>query len=365
MAPYLLEPRDLEPRATYVPPKSMTAGVLVVFCLLAASIGLMCMWLFVRKGGFIWKASDWEDYKSSVLRQPERRPDDAVTVFSDGSARRGGGSSMGTRTVVLGELDTTYTKSQVMRGPRVRTAPSSGEENSRGGGTMAIFGEMWGNLFGRLRGGSGSGGHVSDVETEPPRQRRSKSKSKSKSKPHRKRHVSADTRSVTTTESFVDNQEPARPAGWKPEDSDLGGYPDMERGHTVIRHPPSALKRDGTTRHARRAPEYSDDSDSSSDSESDSDESSVNQSALGMAKGTKVYSHPYVVGRQPPQERNGGGAGGTYGSLPPAPHAANALVPVSTGMVHAPRTPGSSRVGYRKGSTGSLSSVGSMASSNV
>jgi hypothetical protein len=342
MAPYLLEPRDLEPRAAYVPPKSMTAGVLIVFCLLAASIGLMCLWLFVRKGGFIWKSSDWEDYKSSVLRQPSRRPDDAITVFSDGSTRRGGGSTMGARTVVLGELDTTYTKSQVIRGPRTRKSPAEKRD------TMTVFGEMWGRaqgaIFGRLR-----GGHVSDGDTEVPR-----------SKPMRE----ADTRSVTTIESFVDNQEPARPAGWKPEDSDLGGYPDMARGHTVIRHPPSALKRSGTSGSAKLGRGYSDDSDTSSDSESDSDESSVNQSALGMAKGTKVYTHPYVVGRQP-QERNGGGAGGPYGSLPPAPPAANALVPVSTGVIHVPRTPGSSRVGYRKGSTGSLSSDGSMASSNT
>src|SRR5205807_922911 len=53
-----LEGRDLEPRAPYVKAKSMTAGVLVVFCLLGASIGLMVLWLFVRQGGFMWKDSD-------------------------------------------------------------------------------------------------------------------------------------------------------------------------------------------------------------------------------------------------------------------------------------------------------------------
>ncbi|KAG0634275.1 hypothetical protein HOY80DRAFT_538384 [Tuber brumale] len=358
-SPSALERRDLEPRASYVKPKSMTAGVLVVFCLLGASIGLMVLWLFVRQGGFMWKDSDWEDYKSSVLRRPAARPDDAITVFSDGSARRGGGSTMGARTVVLGELDTTYTKSEVTRGPRAK-------EHTEKKSARSVVGGLWAqaqDAFGRLRGGDG------DVAVI-----------------HRPRRVKqqmreADIRSVTSVGTFIDNQEPARPAGWKPEDSDLGNYPDMTRGQTVIRHPPSALKKSGTgaSRNVAR-PKYqdndSDDSDtsSSSDSDSDSEDESVTQSALGMAKGTKVYTHPYVVGRQP-QERTGSSSGGTYGVLPPAPQTSNALVPVETslvhvqtGMVHVPRggaRRSSRKKGYRKESAGSLSSGGSMRSSNA
>lgn len=358
-SPSTLEGRNLEPRASYVKPKSLTAGVLVVFCLLGASIGLMVLWLFVRQGGFMWKESDWEDYKSSVLRRPAARPDDAITVFSDGSARRGGGSTMGARTVVLGELDTTYTKSEVIRGPRV-------QEITEKKGAKSVVGGLWAqaqDAFGRLRGGDGD---VAVIH----RPRRVKRQTRE-----------ADVRSVTTTETFIDNQEPARPAGWKPEDSDLGGYPDMTRGQTVIRHPPSALKKSGTgaSRNATRRRYQDNDSDdsdtsSSSSSDSDSEDESVTQSALGMAKGTKVYTHPYVIGRQP-QERAGSSSGGTYGVLPPAPQTSNALVPVETrlvhvqtGMVHVPRgrAPRNSRKkGYRKGSAGTLSSDGSMRSSNA
>ncbi|RPB02044.1 hypothetical protein L873DRAFT_1802452 [Choiromyces venosus 120613-1] len=361
-SPSALEGRDLEPRGSYVRPKSMTAGVLVVFCLLGASIGLMVLWLFVRKGGFMWKESDWEDYKSSVLRRPAARPDDAITVFSDGSARRAGGSTMGARTVVLGELDTTYTKSEVIRGPRAK-------EFNEKKGAKSVVGGLWAqaqDAFGRLRGGEGDAAVI-----------------------HRPRRVKrqtreADIRSVTSMGTFVDNQEPARPAGWKPEDSDLGNYPDMTRGQTIIRHPPSALKKSGTGR-SRNVPgrryqdNDSDDSDtsSSSSSDSDSEDESVTQSALGMAKGTKVYTHPYVIGRQQQQqqERSGISSGGTYGVVPPAPPMSNALVPIETslvhmqtGMVHVPRggAPRSSRKkGYRKGSAGSLSSDGSMRSSNA
>jgi len=358
-SPSALEGRNLEPRSSYVRPKSLTAGVLVVFCLLGASIGLMVLWLFVRQGGFMWKDSDWEDYKSSVLRRPAARPDDAITVFSDGSARRGGGSTMGTRTVVLGELDTTYTKSEIIRGPRVK-------ELTEKKGAESVVGGLWARAqgaFGRLRGGDGDAAVI-----------------------HRPRRVKqqmreADVRSVTTMGTFIDDQEPARPAGWKPEDSDLANYPDMARGQTVIRHPPSALKKSGTgaSRNATRRRYQDNDSDdsdtsSSSDSDSDSEDESVTQSALGMAKGTKVYTHPYMIGRQP-QERAGSSSGGTYGVLPPAPQTSNALVPVETGlvhvqtgMVHVPRgrAPRSSRKkGYRKGSAGTLSSDGSMRSSNA
>lgn len=343
-------------RSAYVPPKSLTAGILVVFSLLGASIGLLVLWLFVRKGGFIWKDTDWEDYKSSVLRRPGARPDDAITVFSDGSTRRAGGSTQGARTVVLGELDTTYTKSRVPKtfGPR----PMASKKKT---GMASVWGAGE-SIWGRLRGGE----RRSDVDTEVAREK----------------EMRQDTRSIHT-ESYVDNQEPARPRGWKPEDSDLSAhYPNMERNQTVVRHPSKSAKRGKSTRKpstskatvppppkrvASPQSEYSSSDDSSSDDDTDSDDdaSSIDQSQLGMAKGHKVYKHhlpqeKIAGGSAGPVERNGGGAGGTFGSGVPVGH----LVPIGSRAVVPAGQPGSSR-GYRKGSEGSLSSVGSMGSSHI
>lgn len=348
-------------RSAYVPARSLTAGILVVFSLLGASIGLLVLWLFVKKGGFIWKETDWEDYKSSVLRRPGARPDDAITVFSDGSTRRAGGSSQGARTVVLGELDTTYTKSRVPKtfGPR-----PMGSKRKTGMASVWGAGE---SLWGRLRGGE----RRSDADTEVAREK----------------EMRQDARSIHT-ESYVDNQEPARPRGWKPEDSDLSAhYPNMERNQTVVRHPSKAKRgkstRKPSTRKAAQPPppkrvaspqsDYSSTESSSSESDTDSDDdddvSSIDQSQLGMAKGHKVYAHhlpqeTIVAGMNAgPVERNGGGAGGTFGSGVPVGH----LVPIGSRAVvptgHHGQPSGSR--GYRKGSEGSLSSVGSMGSSHI
>lgn len=349
----IIEARNLEERGAYVPPRSLTAGILVVFSLLGASLGLLVLWLFVRKGGFIWKETDWEDYKSSVLRRPGERPDDAITVFSDGSTRRAGGSSQGARTVVLGELDTTYTKSRVPKtfGPR----PMVSKKRT---GMASVWGAGE-SIWGRLRGGE----RGNDADTVVAREKEMR-----------------DDRSIRS-ESYVDRQEPARPRGWKPEDSDLSShYPNLNHNPTVVRHPSKAAKRGKSTRHSTRKPaqpppppkrvispqstEYSSSDDSSSDSDSDSDDdvSSIDQSQLGMAKGHKVYTHhlpqeKMTAGKNAgPVERNGGGAGGTFGSGVPVGH----LVPIGSRAV----VPGGSR-GYRKGSEGSLSSEGSMASSHI
>jgi len=100
-----LTPRDLEPRGSRpgsVKPGSLSAAILTVFCLLATFLALLVWWFFHIKGGFLWRPNDWSDYQSAVLRRPDEISDDAITVFTDGSARRGGGgSSAGARTEVL------------------------------------------------------------------------------------------------------------------------------------------------------------------------------------------------------------------------------------------------------------------------
>jgi len=306
----------------------MSAGVLVVFCLIGGSLGLLVWWLFIKRSGFIWKSWDWQDYKSSVLRRPEERPDDAITVFSDGTARKGGGSSVATRSVVLGELDTTYTKSYVRKekpfGPR--------PEKKRG-----LFGSVWG----RLRGGEGDGADTQVM--------REKSLS-------RDRYADLEDGG-----GFIDKQRPAPP------------LTDITASDTPLRKPSRVTTRARIAARARSmaakktgyvpgggsggkyksesegTDEDSSSDESSSDEETSSDEESeLDRSQLGMAKGNKVYHHPISQdrvfwGNARPVERNGGGAGGTFGGGAPA------LMPR----------------GYRAGSVGSLSSEGSVVSSNA
>ncbi|KAF8423540.1 hypothetical protein EV426DRAFT_700168 [Tirmania nivea] len=100
-----LSPRDLAPRGSRpgaVSPGTLSAAILTVFCLLATFLALLVWWFFHIKGGFLWRPNDWSDYQSAVLRRHDEISDDAITVFTDGSARRGGGgSSAGARTEVL------------------------------------------------------------------------------------------------------------------------------------------------------------------------------------------------------------------------------------------------------------------------
>lgn len=329
----------LTTRSAYVKASHMSPGVLFVFCLLGASLGLLVWWFFVRRrdGGFIWKRSDWEDYKSSVLRRPDR-PEDAITIFSDGSARRGG-SSTGTRTVVLGELDTSITKSEVYRekpwGPR-ELRKKDGKGGARkmigsvfGGGEGSKWGKGEGSVWARLRGGDR---HRGDVDTVV----------------QREKELANEYEGETDAgESFVSSQAPAPP---------LTGF---LRTETTIRHPRRdasySIGDDRASQPVCRGRSIgtilSSDSETESATDTDSDSGSdVDESTVGMGKGTKVYHHPIAARHQAfwtstkPLEKNGGGAAGSYTG--------------SSGVGK------SNAKGYRRGSNGSLSSVGSMASSN-
>ncbi|KAF8534732.1 hypothetical protein BDD12DRAFT_859017 [Trichophaea hybrida] len=354
---------------SYRKPGDIGAGVLVVFCLIGASLGLLAWWLFIRRSGFIWRSSDWQDYKASVLRRPGERPDDAITVFSDGTARRGGGSSVGARTVVLGELDTTYTKSRVEKpwGPREQP----GKDSPRKKGLLGtVWSDVKGSVWGNLRGGEPSESDTV-VQREKSLQRE---RSRRRRHQHRRRHsskrkVSRRKEEVQSevTESFVDTQRPAPPLTDITETNIRRPTRASTRAGkaTVTREPSKAAGDDRTARYHRHkrtqsavTEESSDESsdsssDSSSSEESDSDDddaSTINQSQLGMAKGNKVYHHPISAehvfwGNARPVERNGGGAGGTFGGGAPA-------------VMPAPR-------GYRAASVGSLSSMGSVGSSHA
>lgn len=358
----------------YVRPKTFNAGVLVVFCLIAGSLAMLVWWLFVKRSGFIWRASDWQDYKASVLRRPDERPDDAITVFSDGTARRGGGSTVGTRTVVLGELDTTYTKSYVSTekpyGPR--SLPTSRVMAKKNKG---ILESVWGrseSMWGRLRGGARS-----DIRTEaepqrvPERRRSSRRRSRrhdSRRRSSRRRHrrhrkEEEEAERKTTADSFVDNQVPAPPLT-NLTNSDAGVRMPTRAGKAAVTREPSYVAGDdrGGARYHRHYRNQSAVEEESSDSETTSDESStdddsdsdgddvseLDQSQIGMAKGNKVYHHPISKerifwGNAQPMERKGDGAGGTFGGGVPA------IMPK----------------GYRAGSVGSLSSNSSVGSSNA
>lgn len=366
----------------YANPRNMSAGVLVVFCLIGGGLGLLVWWLFIRRTGFIWRSSDWQDYKASVLRRPEERPDDAITVFSDGTARKGGGSSLGgPRTVVLGELDTTYTKSRIEKpygpyGPR-----EMGSGSKRTGLLMTAWSDVKGSVWGKLRGGEPSE-HDTVVQREKSlrrersrrrrRERRERMEETEETRARERRgHKQRVVSESEASSSFVDTQRPAPPltditADSRPSGPRRPARAPTKAGKAAISREPSYAPGDdkeaSTARYHRhrRAQSHveeesesessSDSSDSDSSDESDSDDDSIDQSQLGMAKGNKVYHHPISAervfwGNARPVERNGGGAGGTFGGGAPA-------------VMPAPR-------GYRAASVGSLSSAGSVRSSNA
>jgi hypothetical protein len=363
------------------------AGVLVVFCLLGATLGLIAWWLFIRRSGFIWHDYDWAEYKASVLRRPEERPDDAITVFSDGTARKGGpqGSSVGARTVVLGELDTTYTKSYVSHekpwGPR--DLPTEGGPKRKGLLGTAIN-DVAESVLGRLRGGGPPDENDTIVQRNKSL-RRSRHRN-SKRERHKSHHKSRRHRHRYEEDSDVDTQLPAPPLTDLTSSSAAAPAPlprkqptrmpskrqrSTQRSTQRHREPSYAIGDDraggGARYHRHRrtesaAAEESSSSDSSSDdSSTDSDDSSsdeeseIGPSEIGLGQGNKVYHHPITQdrlfwGNARPVERNGGGAGGTYGGGAPA--------------LMAPG-PSRGRGGYRAASVGSLSSEGSVRSSNA
>jgi hypothetical protein len=366
--------RALEPRTStgaYTKPSNIGAGVLVVFCLIGGSLGLLAWWLFIRRSGFIWRASDWQDYKASVLRRPDERPDDAITVFSDGTARRGGGSSVGARTVVLGELDTTYTKSHVEKlwGPR----DQPGKDSPRKKGLLeTVWSDVKGSVWGGLRGGEPSESDTiiqreKSLQRERSRRRRHhRRRSTRRKESRRKESWRKEEIPSEVSDMPVDRQRPAPPLKNLTKSTVRRPARASTRAGkaTVTRESSYAVGGDKTARYHRHqrtrsavTEESSDESSSSSDSsssseesDSDDDDSTIDQSQLGMAKGNKVYHHPISPehvfwGNARPVERNGGGAGGTFGGGAPA-------------VMPAPR-------GYRAASVGSLSSVGSVGSSNA
>ncbi|KAA8911497.1 hypothetical protein FN846DRAFT_427917 [Sphaerosporella brunnea] len=356
-------------------PAHFSPGVLFVFCLLGASLALLVWWLFIRRSGFIWRDYDWAEYKASVLRRPQERPDDAITVFSDGTARKGGpqGSSVGARTVVLGELDTTYTKSYVAHekpwGPR--DLPVSGEKKR--GLLGSVWGKVEGSVWGRLRGG----GPPDENDTVVQRQKSLRRSTHRNSRRHRS-HKHPRHHREEPEPSEVSTQLPAPPLTDITSSSAAAPVrkpTNKNRGKSVrqSRREPSysvgddrgggRYQRHTRTRSAEAEESSSESSDSSTDTSTDSssddsssdDESEIGPSEIGMAKGNKVYHHTIsderrFWGNAGPVERNGGGAGGTYGGGAPA------LMP----------GPGPSRGrGYRAGSVGSLSSDGSVRSSKA
>ena len=339
-----LVPRDDIPNSIYArghgahtKPKTFSPGVLVVFSLIGASLALLVWWLFIQRSGFIWRESDWDDYKSSVLRRPEERPDDAITVFSDGTTRRGGGSSVGTRTVVLGELDTTYTKSMVERNEKPWIAPQGGHSLL---GKLAPKAE--GSIWGRLRGGARS-----EADTDVVREKMR----------YQKQH---DIEEENETElSYADTEPVAPPLATLARSQTHNKRPMREQ----TREPSYAQGDDRAVRYSRpsgQRPQYSGGpqpkriaASEHSESETDSDDytdSDDEESMMGLSKGTKAYHHP--IGKEEKFWK-------PRGAIEKGSHVGSAYDSSNVGS--------SSNVGrgYRAGSVGSLSSVGSVGSSNA
>ena len=250
---------------------------------------------------------------------------------------------------------------------------------------MTAWSDVKGSVWGKLRGGEFSE-HDTVVQREKSlRKERSRRRRRERhermeetegtegraGRGHRQRVASE-----SEVSSFVDTQRPAPPLTDITADSRSGGLRRPTRaptkaGKAAISREPSYAPGDDKAATAARHHRHrrgqgrmeessesesssdssdSDSSDSSDASDSDDDDDSIDQSQLGMAKGNKVYHHPISAdrvfwGNARPVERNGGGAGGTFGGGAPA-------------VMPAPR-------GYRAASVGSLSSAGSVRSSNA
>jgi hypothetical protein len=65
---------------------------LILFAVIGACMALICLWFFTmsRHGGFHWKKTDWDDYKSTVLRR--KGPDGKTLSNATKSTKLGGGS---------------------------------------------------------------------------------------------------------------------------------------------------------------------------------------------------------------------------------------------------------------------------------
>jgi hypothetical protein len=65
---------------------------LILFALIAAGMVVAALWFFfvARSGGFYWRETDWEDYKSTVLRR--KGPDGRTLTNASKSTKLGGGS---------------------------------------------------------------------------------------------------------------------------------------------------------------------------------------------------------------------------------------------------------------------------------
>ncbi|KAF3936276.1 hypothetical protein ABW19_dt0206872 [Dactylella cylindrospora] len=74
---------SLDKRTSYVKANDFSTGIIVIFALLGGGMALSVWWFFQKRGGFVWKEDDWDDYKSSVLR---RKGPDGKTI-SSGSTR--------------------------------------------------------------------------------------------------------------------------------------------------------------------------------------------------------------------------------------------------------------------------------------
>ncbi|KAF3914054.1 hypothetical protein AA313_de0201893 [Arthrobotrys entomopaga] len=74
---------SIEKRSPYVKPTDFSKGIIAIFAILGGAMAFSVWWFFMKKGGFVWREDDWDDYKSSVMR---RKGPDGKTI-SSGSTR--------------------------------------------------------------------------------------------------------------------------------------------------------------------------------------------------------------------------------------------------------------------------------------
>ncbi|KAJ5627340.1 hypothetical protein N7528_004767 [Penicillium herquei] len=91
-----IEVRDVTGDTTLdSPPSIHSSGLLALFALLGAAFVLAAIWFFfwAKNGGFQWRKTDWDDYKSTVLRR--KGPDGKTLSNATKSTKLGGGSIVG------------------------------------------------------------------------------------------------------------------------------------------------------------------------------------------------------------------------------------------------------------------------------
>jgi hypothetical protein len=139
MAPAVTASSGFNPGSGSRPANAFNNNVfLILFALIAAAMVVAALWFFfvARSGGFHWRETDWDDYKSTVLRR--KGPDGRTLTNATRSTKLGGGSVV-PKWAEGSEVSGTTASSATNLGPDGAPAPDAAarrgarEDRARGG----------------------------------------------------------------------------------------------------------------------------------------------------------------------------------------------------------------------------------------